>query len=72
MANISKDWEEDCLKYHGVILTGNGAHWCAEWDDLPIDETCYEWPCCAYAIESNISPTHDNWASNTAIREETE
>jgi hypothetical protein len=35
----------DCLHYRGEVLTGTYSHWCAEWDGLPIDETCYEWPC---------------------------
>lgn len=39
------EWEADCLEYRDRILTGVEAHWCAEWDDLPIDETCPEWPC---------------------------
>jgi hypothetical protein len=36
---------EDCWKWRRALLTGKYAHWCAEWDDLPIDETCAEWPC---------------------------
>jgi len=43
------DWRKDCLYWRGRELTGRYAHWCPEWDDLPIDETCGEWPCgCAY------------------------
>ncbi len=38
-------WREDCLKWRGVILTGKYSHWCFDWDELPIDETCREWPC---------------------------
>lgn len=72
MANISDHWKDDCLEYRGVVLTGAGAHWCAEWDGLPTDETCYEWPCCAYAIETNIPPTYDNWESCATIWEEPE
>ena len=41
----SADWREDCLLWRGRELTGLFAHWCADWDDLPIDETCREWPC---------------------------
>lgn len=48
------DWEHDCLKSRGVILTGKGSHWCAAWDGLPIDETCGEWPCCEYARNTGI------------------
>lgn len=50
MANTNnKEWEDDCLKWRGKVLIGWGCHWCSEWDDLPIDETCDEWPCCSYA-----------------------
>lgn len=40
-----EDWIADCLEYRGVVLTGEKAHWCSEWDGLPIDETSLEWPC---------------------------
>ena len=39
------EWEEDCLHWRGRVLTGKYKHWCLDWDDLPIDETCHEWPC---------------------------
>ncbi len=41
----SQDWIDDCAEWRGRLLTGQYGHWCAEWDDLPIDETCPEWPC---------------------------
>jgi hypothetical protein len=34
------------MKFHGHVLTGKWAHWCGDWDDLPVDETCEEWPSC--------------------------
>lgn len=37
--DVSQDWIDDCLKYWGRVLTGKHAHWCADWDFLPIDET---------------------------------
>lgn len=40
-------WREDCVGYRGRVLTGVGAHWCPDWDGLPIDETCAEWEACA-------------------------
>ncbi len=44
-------WAEDCEKWRGQPLTGRHAHWCADWDDLPIDETCPEWPCgCTFQL----------------------
>lgn len=39
------DFEADCLHWRGRILLGSFAHWCIDWDDLPVDETCHEWPC---------------------------
>ena len=45
-----KDWEDDCLKWRGRVLSGEKAHWCYDWDFLPIDETTPEWPCnCVFA-----------------------
>jgi hypothetical protein len=40
------DWELDCIHWHGEILTGDFRHWCNDWDDLPIDESCSEFACC--------------------------
>lgn len=43
MVNTSSiDWVQDCMLYHGKVLTGKKAHWCFDWDDMPIDETCME------------------------------
>lgn len=39
------DFEAGSLQFHGQLLFGTFAHWCMDWDDLPIDETCPEWPC---------------------------
>jgi hypothetical protein len=39
------EWEQDCLHWRGVVLVGQYAHWCPDWNDLPMDETCPEWPC---------------------------
>jgi hypothetical protein len=39
-------WELDCKHYWGKTLTGEKAHWCPEFDDLPIDETCDEFKWC--------------------------
>ena len=39
-------WDMDCLHWRGRVLIGRYAHYCLEWDGLPIDETCLdEWPC---------------------------
>lgn len=36
------DWVTDCVHFHGKVLHGEKAHWCPDWDYLPIDETCFE------------------------------
>ena len=41
----SKAWKEDSIRWRGRIMTGEYAHWCPDWDYLPIDETTPEWPC---------------------------
>lgn len=43
------DWNEfneDCMHFHGKILTGEFKHFCMEFDGLPIDETCFEFKYC--------------------------
>lgn len=39
------EWIADCKLSHGRVLLGKYAHWCVDWDGLPIDETTPEWPC---------------------------
>lgn len=54
MSEPSQDFIEDCMKYRGRLLTGKYRHWCPDWDFLPIDETCPEFPCgCEKFIEEN-------------------
>lgn len=40
------NWEEDCMRWYGKILNGADAHWCHDFDELPIDATCWEYSCC--------------------------
>ncbi len=40
------EFEKDCIHHHGRILTGKYKHYCAEWDMLPLDETCHEYKHC--------------------------
>lgn len=47
------EWEQDCLTWRGLVLEGQYAHWCPQWEDLPMDETCPEWPC-ACEIEPGL------------------
>jgi hypothetical protein len=44
-AGCSPDWVKDCYRWRGEVLLGQHAHWCPDWDYLPIDETTPEWPC---------------------------
>lgn len=48
------DWIEDCERWHGRVLTGRYCHWCWDWDGLPIDETCREWPCACASRKHRI------------------
>ena len=41
-----ENWDQDCIRWMGRLLIGKYAHWCPEWDYLPIDETCMEFTCC--------------------------
>lgn len=41
----NKEWIRDCMIQRKRILKGKHVHWCPEWDELPMDETCIEWPC---------------------------
>lgn len=36
------EWEEDCLAYRGEVLTGKRAHFCLDFDGLPVDDTTWE------------------------------
>lgn len=40
-----EEWRRESARWRGHVLTGRYAHWCIDWDDLPIDETTPEWPC---------------------------
>ena len=52
-ASQERSWRLDSLRWRGKVLTGKFRHWCSEWDFLPVDETCPEWPCgCFSAIQS--------------------
>ena len=40
------NFDQDCLQIHGKVLKGKKAHYCPEFDYLPIDETSYEFQYC--------------------------
>ena len=46
MSVHSNHFFEDCLKWRGKILDGYYAHWCYDWDELPVDENTHEIDCC--------------------------
>lgn len=56
---ISDEWREDSLRWRGKVLTGQHGHWCPDWDYLPIDETCPEWPCPCSASDGWHGPVAD-------------
>ena len=37
------DWAVESEAFHGHVLRGKHSHWCVDWDDLPIDESCHEY-----------------------------
>lgn len=51
----SPDWEEDCLRWHGRVLTGKMGHWCSDWDYLPIDETSPEFAVCTCLLAYHLA-----------------
>ena len=55
---ITSEWERDCRHWRGRALTGKHAHWCPDWDYLPIDETTPEWPC--VCCRSDPACAHDS------------
>ena len=50
------EWVHDCLKWRGKVLTGKYAHWCEEWDCLPVDETTPEFPCLCFSDDEADEP----------------
>lgn len=47
MSKPSQQWITECRNYYGEVLTGWYAHWCNEWDGLPIDWKSSEFTCCS-------------------------
>lgn len=43
---MSDFWTSDCQKWRGRVLTGDFAHYCDDWDGLPVDETTAEFTTC--------------------------
>ena len=47
------EWEVDCLRDRGRVLTGKFAHYCNEWDGMTVDETCAEFAACLCQLKEN-------------------
>jgi hypothetical protein len=43
---FGENFDFDSYRFHHRILVGKYAHYCLEWDELPIDETCKEIEVC--------------------------
>ena len=43
---MNDDWQDDCLRWRGRLLTGTYAHYCYDWDMLPVDESTPEYQGC--------------------------
>lgn len=68
---FSQEWKDECLKYYGRVLTGKFAHWCWDWDQLPIDETCREFEvCCCYKDAAKTSEELLEKKLNIALNDE--
>ena len=46
MSRRIPQWEEDCLKWRGKVLHGPDAHWCLDWDELPVSAFTSEYAAC--------------------------
>ncbi len=40
-------WATDCIQWRRKVLGGDFAHYCQDWDQLPVDETCKEFESCS-------------------------
>jgi hypothetical protein len=40
------EWPADCETERGRLLSGTWAHYCFDWDGLPVDETTWEFSSC--------------------------
>lgn len=51
-----EDWPSECRRWYGRELTGRYAHYCEEWDYMPLDETCEEFLACrCYGQDTDVS-----------------
>ena len=48
------EWTADCIAWRGRVLWGVLAHWCGDFDELPVDETCSEFEDC-HCFDAEVS-----------------
>jgi len=53
------DFEIDSMHWRGRILTGQLAHWCYDWDLLPVDETTIEIESCTCVTAEDRAAVQD-------------
>lgn len=63
---LNATWEADCIHWHGRSLTGRAGHYCYDWDQLPIDETCCEFDFCACPIKAQAKAVDAGEAERVA------
>lgn len=42
----SDQFIEDSIRWRGKVLRGPDAHWCGDWDELPVSACTPEYDCC--------------------------
>lgn len=52
--SAQQEFERESMRFHGRYLKGRYAHWCEDWDELPIDETCMEFCACTCYSGSSV------------------
>jgi hypothetical protein len=56
MSAHDPEWVAECLKWRGRVLVGKQAHYCYDWDGLPVDETTDEFDCCHCVDSTKVQP----------------
>jgi hypothetical protein len=52
--NVIHQWMDDCLRWHGRVLTGGFRHYCPDWDFLPIDASVAEFGACTCPLPDTM------------------
>lgn len=53
-------WEIVCMRYRGRVLRGKLAHYCDDWDGLPIEVGDEEMSCCTCPVDPTLG---GNWSA---------